>query len=133
MLKSWQNLYNRAINNLNNIDLSPFISCGNYSCVLKTKDNNIYSGIDINTNSKLKNSAEKVAIIDMINNGEKEVIKLIVVNELEEIITPEEETLVYLLTLSNTNMDTEILINEDKAIKLQELLPDWWGTYRPKK
>lgn len=132
MLKNWVGLYNKAVNNLNNKELSSFITIGNYSCIIKTVSNNIYTGINIKTNSNLDNNAENIAILNMINNGENEVSQLILINELEEIIKPSVESLEYLLSLSINNMNTDIMIDDEKIVKLYELLPDWWGTYHPR-
>ncbi|MBO7078887.1 MAG: cytidine deaminase, partial [Bacilli bacterium] len=82
----------------------------------------------------ISTSAEKSAVISMINNGENSITKLVILNELEEIIPPSIECLDYLLELSSSYGNIDILINETgESKKVIELLPDWWGTYRNKK
>ena len=74
-------------------------------------------------------SAERAAITNMISNGEKNIVKIIVINELEEIVLPIEDTLTYLMELE-LNLSNISTIKNDKEIKMIDLLPDWWGTFR---
>ena len=131
MPKEWLKLYETAKNNLTTNEISSFVTCGNYSCVIETNNKKIYNGIDIKSNSKLESKAEDIAIINMISNKETTVKRIILINELEEIIMPNKESLINLLALSYDNLNTEIIINENEIKKLSELLPDWWGTYKP--
>ena len=117
-------IFNEAKKVLNVRELSPFVKIGNISCVLVTNDN-IYTGININDSS-----AEYSAIVKMVNNGENVVKRIIVINELEEIIEPKLNEIEYLLSLSAANMNTEVILAKDKVVRLCDLLPDWFGTYR---
>ena len=70
----------------------------------------------------------------MINNGETKIAKMVILNELEEIISPSIQCLDYLLELSETYGEVEVLLNESgETATILELLPDWWGTYRNSK
>ncbi len=128
----WFELYDKAKEKLNASCISPFIEYGNNSCAILGSNNKIYSGISITSNSNINCSAEKSAISSMLNDGEKIIKRIVILNELEEIIEPSEESLEYLLELCENADDLEVLIDLDRKIvkSLKNLLPDWWGTYR---
>lgn len=132
MDKIWLNLYKEAKDKLQTQEVSPFIESGNYSCALLTKNNKIFTGISVLSNTGLNITAEKSAIISMLNNNEKNITKMVILNELEETITPSIECFTYLSELSDIEDDIEVLVNINKGIvkKVSELLPDWWGTFR---
>lgn len=132
MDKIWLNLYKEAKNKLQTREVSPFIESGTYSCALLTKNNKIFTGISVLSNTGLNITAEKSAIISMLNNNEKNITKMVILNELEETITPSIECFTYLSELSDIEDDIEVLVNINKGIvkKVSELLPNWWGTFR---
>ena len=134
MERIWSTLIKTAKEKINSREINPFIEYGNNSCAILTDSNNIYSGVSIASNSTINTSAEKSAIVSMINNGENKIIKMVILNELEEIIPPSIECLDYLLELSPSYGTAEVLINENgESKKIIDLLPDWWGTYRNSK
>lgn len=128
----WLELYENAKEKLNASCISPFIEYGNNSCAILGSNNKIYSGISITSNSNINCSAEKSAITSMLNDNEKVIKRIVILNELEEIIYPSEDSLEYLLELCINAEDLEVLVDLDKKVikKLSDLLPDWWGTYR---
>ena len=96
-------------------------------------DNKIYTGTEILSNTSINTSAEKNAILNMLNNGVSEIKKIVIINELGETIQPHEDSFEY-FSLLNSLENVEVLINleEEKVIKLTELFPSWWGTFRVK-
>lgn len=135
MEKYWSTLYKEAKNSINVQSIPPFIEYGHNSCAILTDNNNIYTGISIASNTSISSSAEKTAITAMLNAGENKVTKMIILNELEEVILPSEDSIEYLLELSIKPEDIEILTNYERKeiVTLEEIIPDWWGTYRNKK
>lgn len=135
MEKTWEELYEAARKKLNTKELSPFIQIGDSSCAVLGSNNKIYTGINIKSITSLNSSAEKNAIAAMLNDKEKVLKKMVILNELEEVITPSEEYFNYLMELNDNIEDIEVLVDYKKKEikKLSELLPDWWGTYRVKK
>jgi len=134
MERIWTTLIKEAKSKINAHEIEPFIEYGNNSCAILTEDNNIYTGVNIISNSNINTSAEKSAVINMINNGEKNITKMVILNELEEIIPPSIQCLDYLLELSDSYGEVEVLLSENgESKKVIELLPDWWGTYRNSK
>ena len=131
-MKDWKKLYEVAKENLTSKEISPFISVGNKACAILSEKGNIYYGLSIDSSTGVNNSAEKSAITNMLNNKEFKISKIVVLNELEEIIMPCSDCLEYLLELSENNENLEILVDLEKeeTTKLVNLLPEWWGTYR---
>ncbi len=134
-MMTWINLYNEAKSKLHVEEVSPFIEYGNNACALLASNNKIYSGHSITSNTSINCSAEKSAITTMLNDNESKITKLVIINELEEIITPEYSSLEYLLELCDDPSNVLILVDLDKekVLKLSDLIPDWWGTFRLKK
>ena len=135
MERIWYSLIKEAKKKINVHEIPPFIEYGNNSCALLTDSNNIYTGISIKSNSGISNSAEKSAIINMLSNSETKITKMVILNELEELIKPSVDCIEYILDLGVNYGDTEILLDYEtqETKKINEILPDWWGTYRNKK
>ena len=132
MKKDWDVLYETALKQLKNTDIPPFIKVGESACCILTDTNNAYAGRSVTSTTSLNSCAEKNAMIAMLNNGEHEIKKMVILNELEELITPCTSCIENLLELSSKNNSIEILteLKGYKTIKLEELLPAWWGTYK---
>ena len=135
MERVWYSLIKEAKKKVNTKQIPPFIEYGNNSCALLTDSNNIYTGVSITSNSNLSSSAEKSAVTNMLNNFENKITKMVILNELEELMTPSIDCLEYLLELGIEFGSIEVLIDYDtqETKTIKELLPDWWGTYRNKK
>ena len=73
--------------------------------------------------------AERNAIANMITNGENEILKLVCIDSRGEVASPCGACREYLMQLSKNSKNIEILMNEKtkKIVKLEELIPDWWG------
>ena len=135
MKKDWDILFETAAKQLKNKEIPPFIKVGQNSCCILAKSNNAYVGLNVLTTTSLSSCAEKNAIIAMLNNGEYEIKKIVILNELEELILPCKSCIENLLELKPKDETIEILIDlkNYKTIKIEELLPAWWGTYKQKK
>lgn len=135
MEKQWTTLYKEAKNAIKAHSIPPFIEYGNNSCAIITDNNNIYTGVSIASNGSIGSSAERTAITMMLNAGENIIKKMVILNELEEVILPSEECIDSMIELTSNTDDFEILTDYEtrEFITLTELLPSWWGTYRNKK
>lgn len=135
MKKDWDILFETAAKQLKNKEIPPFIKVGQNSCCILAKSNNAYVGLNILTTTSLSSCAEKNAIVAMLNNGEYEIKKIVILNELEELILPCQSCVENLLELKPKDETIEILIDlkDYKTIKIEDLLPAWWGTYKQKK
>ncbi|MBR4693195.1 MAG: cytidine deaminase [Bacilli bacterium] len=135
MDRIWHSLYKEAKNRITSKAIPPFIEYGDNSCAILTSNNNIYTGTSINSNTSLKSTAERSAITNMLNNGETTIIRMLILNELEELIKPSPDCLDCLLELGTEFGNIEILLDakDGTTAKLIDIMPAWWGTYRNKK
>ena len=134
MERIWSSLYKEAKKRIKVESIPPFIEYGNNTCTILADNNKIYFGVSIASNTSIGSSAEKNAITMMLNDGAKFIKRIVILNELEELIPPSEDSFDYLLELAD-NGNIEILLDyeKEKVVTLKELLPNWWGTYRNKK
>lgn len=129
----WQELYNKAMSKIKVQNISPFINVGDISCALLASDNKIYTGVEVLSDTTIKTSAEKNAILSMLNNNVYEIKKIVITNELGEVVKPLEECFEF-FELLNSPENIEILTNleTEEFVKLSEIYPSWWGTFRVK-
>ena len=125
----WEELYNKSKNIRNNKEVSGMISAGCVGAAILAKDHNIYTGVCIDTASSLGMCAERNAIANMITNGENEITKLVCIDSKGDICFPCGACREYLMQLSKNSKNIEILKDKDtkETIKLEELIPNWWG------
>lgn len=125
----WEELYEKAKNVRNPRDVSGMISAGGVGAAILTKNHNIYTGVCIDTASTLGMCAERNAIANMITNGENEIVKLVCVDSKGNIGLPCGACREYLMQLDKNSKNIEILKNIDtkEIVKLEELIPNWWG------
>lgn len=128
----WSKLYNAAKAVQNDRRISPFIDAGGVSAAILTKQGNIYVGVCIDTASTLGMCAERNAIANMITNGESQIDKIVAVMPDGKVGPPCGACRELMMQLDRDSGDIEILLDLEthKTIRLKELLPDWWGTYR---
>ena len=125
----WDELYEKAKNVRNGRQVSKMISAGSVGAAILTKNHHIYTGVCIDTSCSLGMCAERNAIANMITNGENEILKLVCIDSRGEVGSPCGACREYLMQLSKNSKNIEILMNEKtkKIVKLEELIPDWWG------
>src|SRR5699024_8023872 len=125
----WEELYEKAKSVRKPRDVSGMISAGQVGAAILTKNHNIYTGVCIDTASTLGMCGERNAIANMITNGESEIIKLVCVDSKGNVGSPCGACREYLMQLSKNSKNIEILqdIDSKKTVKLEELIPDWWG------
>ena len=128
----WEELYEKAKNIRNSRDVSGMISAGGVGAAILTKNHNIYTGVCIDTASTLGMCGERNAIANMITNGENEIVKLVCVDSRGNVGSPCGACREYMMQLSKNSKNIEILkdINTKEIVKLEELIPDWWGYTR---
>ncbi len=125
----WEELYEKAKCVRNPRDVSGMISAGQVGAAILTNNHNIYTGVCIDTASTLGMCGERNAIANMITNGESEIIKLVCVDSKGNVGSPCGACREYLMQLSKNSKNIEILKNIEpkEIVKLEELIPDWWG------
>ena len=125
----WNKLYDAAVKVQNNRVISPFIEAGGVAAAILTKRGNIYVGVCIDTASTLGMCAERNAIANMITNGESQIEKVVAVMPDGKVGSPCGACREYMMQLDKDSGDIEILLDLDtkKAVRLKELIPNWWG------
>ncbi len=128
----WNKLYNEARRVQNDRVVSPFIEAGGVAAALLTKAGNIYVGVCIDTASTLGMCAERNAIANMITNGESQIDKIVAVMPDGNVGSPCGACREYMMQLDKDSGEIEILLDleNEKTIRLKELIPDWWGKER---
>ena len=125
----WEELLEKAKKVRNPREVSGMICAGSVGAAILTKNHHIYTGVCIDTASSLGMCAERNAIAHMITNGENEILKLVCVDFKGKVGSPCGACREYLMQLHKNSKNIEILKDEKtkEVIKLEELLPDWWG------
>ena len=105
-------------------------------CALITDQDNVYSGVCIDTSSGMGFCAEHNAIGSMITAGEFNIKSIVGVwkNENEEvfILAPCGRCREFMYQTNKQNLDADVILGRDKVVKLKELLPycDWFQKYQ---
>ena len=84
---------------------------------------NVYVGVCIDTPSGMGFCAEHSAIAQMITNEESRIIKIVAVGAEGKILSPCGRCREFIYQINNENLDAEILVDNNKVVKLYELLP----------
>ena len=125
----WQKLYDAAVKVQNSRTISPFIDAGGVAAAILTKKCNSYVGVCIDTASTLGICAERNAIANMITNGESQIDKVVAVMRSGKVGPPCCVCRELMMQLDKDSGDIEILLDLEtlKPVKLNELVPEWWG------
>lgn len=128
MDKDFEILLNEAKKLVGKRILSEYAHCGHVACALLTKNGNIYTGIAIDCNCGLGNCAEYGAIAEMLKNNETEIDKLVAYSAKETIYSPCGRCRELIRMINMNNLETKIMVAENKIYKLKELLPEMFIT-----
>jgi cytidine deaminase len=105
---------------------------GDVASVLVSENDNLYSGVCIDTSSGMGFCAEHTAIASMITAGEYQVKKIVAVWKDEDnqlhVLSPCGRCREFMKQTNKKNLETEVVLDLDKSVKLKELMPyhDWW-------
>ena len=97
--------------------------CG---CALVSGGGNVYIGVSIDTPSSMGFCAEHAAIASMVTNQEYKIKKIVAVLEDGTVLPPCGRCREFLYQIDKDNLETEVIIADDKSVKLKELLPYPW-------
>lgn len=135
----WEELYNKAKEQYYPIDVSPFVYAHHVVCALESEDGRIFTGFCIESCSGVMSlCAERVAALNMYVNSGQTVIKRLIAFRDEPPAgvggMPCGACREFLMQLSLKNKDIEIMVDYKKreTIRLEELIPNWWGMERYK-
>jgi len=102
-------------------------SAGEVAAALITAQGNIYTGICIDVACSLGFCAEHAAIAEMLKNHETEVKYIVAVREDGKILPPCGRCREMLMQINAGNGNTQVIVSEDRAVHLSELLPFLWN------
>lgn len=132
MDEDFKKLINEAKKLATKRKLSEYASCGHVGCALLTKSGNIYTGICIDSNCALGNCAEYAAIADMLKNNESEIDKIVAYSAKGTIYAPCGRCRELIRMINDKNLDTNVMVDENKTYKLKDLLPEMYVTKNEK-
>jgi cytidine deaminase len=99
---------------------------GDVGCALITDKGNVYLGVCIDTASGMGFCAEHSAIAAMVTNGEHVIRKIVAVVENGTPIPPCGRCREFMHQIHEDNLETEVIIERNKSVKLKDLLPFTW-------
>jgi cytidine deaminase len=100
-------------------------------CALLAKNGKVYTGVCAAAGSNTF-CAEQMAIGAMITDGEYKIEKIVAVYKDETgttfVIPPCGNCRQVIRETEESNLETDVILDKDKTVKLKELLPyfDWW-------
>ena len=106
--------------------LSSTAEASRVAAAILTKEGHIYTGVCIDTACSMGFCAEHSAAAAMITAGESEIVKMVAINKRGNILPPCGRCREFISQLNDANIEAEVLINRQRAVKLIDLLPyDW--------
>lgn len=134
----WEKLYLKAKAEYAPQEVSPFIYAHHVVCALESENGDIYTGICIESCGGVMNlCAERVAGLNMyVNSGQTVVKRLIAFKDQPPrgggSGMPCGACREFFMQLNLKNKDMEIMVDYEKRtiVRLEELLPQWWGMDR---
>ena len=124
----WNELKDIAAATLSPRQISEDIEVGGVAAALVTDKGNVYRGICIDTACSMGFCAEHAAIAAMLTAGEDKVAQIVAVNWDKTVLPPCGRCREFLLQLGNP--ETQVLVAEDTAVPVKELLPYSWQDAR---
>ena len=124
----WNELKDIAAATLSPRQVSEDIEAGGVAAALVTDQGNVYRGICIDTACSMGFCAEHAAIAAMLTAGEDKVAQIVAVNWDKSVLPPCGRCREFLLQLGNP--ETQVLVAEDTAVPVKELLPYSWQDAR---
>ena len=124
----WNELKDIAAATLSPRQVSEDIEVGGVAAALVTDKGNVYRGICIDTACSMGFCAEHAAIAAMLTAGEDKVAQIVAVNWDTSVLPPCGRCREFLLQLGNP--ETQVLVAEDTAVPVKDLLPYSWQDAR---
>lgn len=99
---------------------------GDVGCALITDKGNVYVGVSIDVVTAVGVCAEVNAISNMVTNGEYRIKKIVAVCNDGTILYPCGSCREFMHQIDESNLETEVIVKDEKILKLKELLPYTW-------
>ncbi len=123
MHEDFSELYDRAKAVLNPRRLSEMADAGGVGAALLSESGAVYTGVCIDTGSSMGFCAEHAAAAAMITAGENRVLKMVAVDWDGRILPPCGRCREFISQIHPDNLQAEVLVDEDLAVSLRDLLP----------
>ncbi len=102
-------------------------TAGDVACALLSDGGNLYLGVCIDTACGMGFCAEHSAIAAMITAGESRIALIVAVCADGKILPPCGRCREFMYQVDSANLDgTEVILGEERAVRLSELLPHPW-------
>lgn len=102
---------------------------GSVGAALVTKENNVYTGVCIDSPCGMGFCAEHAAIAEMLKNKESVILSIVAVDTDKNILAPCGRCREFIYQVNKENRETNVILQKDKIVKLRELLPYPWLEY----
>ncbi len=99
---------------------------GEVGAALETKSGKVYTGISVNAACGIGFCAEHSAIAKMLEKGETRIKKIVAVSEDRRILPPCGRCRELMYQTDHENLNTRVIVSENKSKTLEELLPFRW-------
>jgi cytidine deaminase len=99
---------------------------GDVGCALLSDGGNIYLGVCIDVACGMGFCAEHNAIGSMVTGGESKIKKIVAVLGDGKVIPPCGRCREFMRQIDQANMETEVILDAEKVVKLSELIPYPW-------
>ena len=100
---------------------------GYVGVALLTKDNNVFTGVNLELLCGIGFCAEHSAISEMIKNGETRIQSIVAVTNDNQVIPPCGRCRELMYQIDKENLETDVIIdNNGTTKKLKSLLPNNW-------
>ncbi len=122
----WEELYQIACDTLNPSS-KLHIDYGGVAAVVLSENENIYTGVCIDTDCSIGMCAERNAIANMLTNKETKIKKLVCIGTDKNLMFPCGVCREFMMQLDTSNKDMDILVNRNPNLttKLEALIPYW--------
>ncbi|GHV34250.1 cytidine deaminase [Clostridia bacterium] len=124
-MSGFDTLIERAKTVQNERILSEGTSVGYVAAALLSEGGNVYVGVNIDVFCGMGFCAEHSAIAAMVAAGESVIRKIVAICP-KGILPPCGRCREFMSQINAKNLDAEVMIGEDKVVKLNELLPYRW-------
>jgi len=114
----------KAMTVLRPIKLAHANEAGDVACALLSSNGNLYLGVCIDVGGGIGFCAEHSAIAAMITAGETRIAKIVAVWRDQVVLPPCGRCREFMSQIDAENLAcTDVILGEDKVVKLRELLP----------
>ena len=103
-------------------------SAGSVGAAILTAKGNIYTGICIDLECGLGFCAEVAAVADMLKARERHVLAIVAVSKRGVLVAPCGRCRETIAQVDTQNLDCTVLLEDNRAVPLRELLPEHWLT-----